>query len=333
MIRGDCPRALVLRALGLGDLLAGVPALRALRRALPEHRIVLAAPEVLRPLVELVHAVDDLLPTGELEPVTWTGPPPDVAVDLHGNGPASKRLLEALEPRRLVAFAGPGGDGRFVDGPTWDADEHERSRWCRLVEDAFGVTSDPTDLRLADPDREPLRTGAVVVHVGAASASRRWPEDRFAQVARAVHARGFRVLLTGSAAEVPVMEQVQGAAGLPATAVARGTDLLDLAALVSRAALVLCGDTGMAHLASAYATPSVVMFGPTPPHRWGPPPDGPHDVLWHGTGVGDPHAAEPDPALLRISVPEVLERVEVRLATPSSERLQPAARRSTRPSA
>jgi ADP-heptose:LPS heptosyltransferase len=117
------------------------------------------------------------------------------------------------------------------------------------------------------------------------------------------------------------------------SAVARGTDLQDLAALVARAELVLCGDTGVAHLASAYATPSVVLFGPTPPHRWGPPEDGPHDVLWHGTGVGDPHDDEPDPALLRITVDEVLARVAVRLGWPSEEHPLPAAQRSSRPSA
>jgi ADP-heptose:LPS heptosyltransferase len=307
------PRALVLRALGLGDFLAGVPALRGLRRALPGHRLVLAAPAALRPLVDLSDTVDELLVTGELEPIPWSGPRPEVAVDLHGNGPASKRLLEALEPARLVAFAGPGGDGRLVEGPDWDPDEHERRRWCRLVEHAFGVPADPTDLRLAVPDRKPPATDAVLVHVGAASGSRRWPEERFAAVARALTGHGCRVVLTGSPAELPARERVRVAAGLPADAIPSDTDLEDLAALVAHARYVVCGDTGMAHLASAYATPSVVLFGPTPPHRWGPPEDGPHDVLWHGTGVGDPHADAPDPALLEITVDEVLAAAEARL--------------------
>ncbi|NEA79391.1 glycosyltransferase family 9 protein, partial [Actinospica acidiphila] len=52
------PRVLVLRALGLGDLLAGVPALRALRRGFPGHEIVLAAPAGLAPVAEATGAVD-----------------------------------------------------------------------------------------------------------------------------------------------------------------------------------------------------------------------------------------------------------------------------------
>jgi ADP-heptose:LPS heptosyltransferase len=80
---------------------------------------------------------------------------------------------------------------------------------------------------------------------------------------------------------------------------------------VARAGLVLCGDTGVAHLATAYATRSVLLFGPTPPDRWGPVIDPElHTVLWHGnerrSSVGDPHAASIDPLLADISVDEVL---------------------------
>jgi len=312
-------RALFLRALGLGDYLTGVPALRAARRALPGHELVLAAPEVLEPLVTLSGAVDRLLPAGELAPVPWTGPPPQLAVDLHGSGPASRRLLDALVPDRLVAFHGAG--------PPWDADEHERARWCRLVSWALDVETDPDDLLLDRPPA-PREPGVVVVHPGAAYGSRRWPADRFARVARWAAGAGERVVVTGGPAEVGLADRVRDLAGLPPEASLAGrTDLAALAALVAHARLVVCGDTGVAHLASAFATPSVVLFGPTPPRRWGPPASGPHSVVWHGTNVGDPHGDRPDPALLRVTPAEVVELAEVRLA---AGRAQPRVEPSTR---
>jgi ADP-heptose:LPS heptosyltransferase len=82
--------------------------------------------------------------------------------------------------------------------------------------------------------------------------------------------------------------------------------LLELAAVVGGARLVISGDTGVAHLASAYGTPSVVLFGPVSPARWGPPTDPRHQVVWHGDGTGNPHAAIMDPALGRITVAEVV---------------------------
>jgi ADP-heptose:LPS heptosyltransferase len=69
-------------------------------------------------------------------------------------------------------------------------------------------------------------------------------------------------------------------------------------------------DTGAAHLATAYATPSVVLFGPAPVARWGPPA-GPHVVLTdEQLRVGDVFATEPDPALLAVSPEDVLAAAE-----------------------
>src|SRR5690606_6854123 len=74
-------RLLVLRALGLGDLLAGVPARRARRRGFPGHELVMAAPAGLAPVAGATGAVDRLLPAsapGRAVPAAldWTGPPP-----------------------------------------------------------------------------------------------------------------------------------------------------------------------------------------------------------------------------------------------------------------
>ena len=101
------PVALALRALGLGDFLTGLPALSLLKQALSDHSVVLAAPAVFAPLVPYVRAIDGLLPAGELMPLNRDYAGVDVAVDLHGKGPESRRLLADLQPGRLVAFADP----------------------------------------------------------------------------------------------------------------------------------------------------------------------------------------------------------------------------------
>ncbi|MGI8887514.1 MAG: glycosyltransferase family 9 protein [Nocardioidaceae bacterium] len=300
------PVALVLRALGLGDLLAGIPAMRAVCRALPHHEIVLATPRALQPLVELAQVADRVLPSAGLDPLTWKGEPPSVAVNLHGKGPHSHRVLLDLHPRRLIAFA---DEGERVAGPKWRGDEHEVDRWCRLIEESLEVPVDRLDLRLADPPLASPIDRAVVFHPGAAHSSRRWPVERFAQVAAWALSQGWPVAVTGSEAERPLAERVCDRAGLPKESMLAGrTQVLELAALVSSARLVVSGDTGVAHLASSYATPSLVLFGPVSPALWGPPrgPGHPHVALWHGDRAGETWADEVDPALLSITVAEVL---------------------------
>lgn len=309
---GRAPTVLVLRALGLGDLLTAVPALRALRAHHPHHRLALAAPGCFTGLAGLVGGIDTVVPAhGPVAP-PWSGRPPDLAVNLHGSGPESIAALRALRPRRLWTHAHPGHPG--PEGPAWRPDLHEVERWCRLL-DHYGLRADPADLCLDRPSAPCPRPGAVVVHPGAAHPARRWPEDRFARVARHLADRGRDVVVTGTPRERGGAVRVARAAGLGEHAVLAGrTGLEELAALVAGAALVVCGDTGIAHLATAYATPSVVLFGPTPPALWGPPAHRTcHVVLWKGR-VGDPFGTRTDPGLLGIGAESVIGAAERLLA-------------------
>jgi ADP-heptose:LPS heptosyltransferase len=305
----------VLRALGLGDLLTAVPALRGLRSAFPDAELVLGTSPVYEPLVALAHVVDRVCPVSGLGEIPPRQHAPVVAVNLHGKGPQSTRLLRSLEPGRLVAFAHPE-EGNA--GPAWNPDEHEVARWCRLVAETLQVPVDPGDLRLATPATAPVARDIVVVHPGAAHAARRWPAARFAEVAAWACARGHGVVVTGSADERLLASGVAHEAGLGDDAVLAGRlTLTQLAALVCAARLVVCGDSGVSHLATAYRTPSVTLFGPTPPRLWGPPDDSRHVVLWNGTGSGDPFADVVDPALLTISTEQVIGAVDGLLATPA----------------
>jgi ADP-heptose:LPS heptosyltransferase len=298
----------LLRPLGLGDFLTGVPAYRAVARAYPHARRTLAAPAALAPLLPLVgDALTELVATQPLAPLAPALRRADLAIDLHGRGPASHRVLLASEPRRLAAFA-HAEIPESAGGAAWRADEHEIARWCRMLETA-GIPADPRDLALLPPapPADPAHRQAVIVHPGAASAARRWPADRFAAVARAARQRGDRVVVTGDAHEIALARTVAQAAALPDACVLAGrTSLAQLASVVAAAKLVVCGDTGIAHLATAFGTPSIVLFGPITPAAWGPPADRPqHTALWRGWH-GDPHGTVLDPGLAEITVDDVL---------------------------
>lgn len=295
---GTRPVALALRALKLGDLLVAVPALHALRREFPEHELVLAVPGWLEPIARLVGGIDTLLPTPGLdEPLPLAARAVDVAANLHGNGPESRAIVDALAARVTIAH------GARVP---WRDGIHERERWAGLLA-GHDIPADPLDLAISAPDVPNPAQGAVVVHVGAFYGARAWPVVRFAEVARALTADGFRVVVTGGSADVPRARDVARLAGLGADDVFAGrADLTEFAAIVAGATAVCTADTGAAHLASAYRTPSVVIFGPAPVEEWGPPP-GPHIALTDASlRRGDVFASDPDPALLAVTAEDVI---------------------------
>ncbi|MGO4147451.1 glycosyltransferase family 9 protein [Paenarthrobacter sp. YAF11_1] len=305
----DQPLLLALRALKLGDLLVAVPALRGLHRAFPEHRILYAAPAWIAGALELVGGIHHLPTPGLDDPLTVPRATVDIAVNLHGNGPESRRRIEELQANRVVAHASAD-----ADGPEWITGIPERERWTRLL-NWHGIDADPLDYRLNRPAVRSPRPGATVIHVGAAYGSRLWPVERFADVAVQLAAAGHEVVLTGGTSERARAEETAALAKLKGATLDDGLlagrqGLAEFAATIADARLVVSADTGAAHLASAYGRPSVVLFGPAPVEEWGPPP-GPHVVL---TAVelrrGDVFAADPDPALLAVSVRDVMDAVE-----------------------
>jgi ADP-heptose:LPS heptosyltransferase len=303
----DRPILLALRAIKLGDLLVAVPALHALRREFPDHRIVLATTGWLEPMVGLVGTVDEVLPTpGLSQPLRVEPGVVEVAVNLHGRGPESGGLLAAIEPRRLIAHRPDD-----PDGPEWVDGVLERYRWTRLLVE-HGIPADPEEVGIDFPEIPPSVRDAAVVHVGAFYGARHWPADRFAEVAARLRAAGHRVVLTGGDVERERALDITSRAGLDEDDVFAGRlDLVEFAAVVAAARLVVTVDTGAAHLASAYGIPSVVIFGPAPPEEWGPPESGPHVVLTDASvRRGDVFSAEPDPALLAVTVDDVLAAVE-----------------------
>ncbi|MBF6204151.1 MULTISPECIES: glycosyltransferase family 9 protein [Nocardia] len=306
---------LALRAHGLRELLTAVPALRALHDARPRHRLVLAAPGWLRPVVDLADCVDELHATPMAGGLRWNAPPPTFAVNLHDAGADSIRALLATDPERTITHRHKGFP--LVPGPLWEPGLHETVRWCRLLEWA-GIAADPARLDITPPPESTGERRSIVVYPGGAPA-RRWPAERFAAVAAGLRDWGCSVHVVGSAADRPLARAVAEQAGLPETSVLAGQlTLRQLAVAVADASLVLSGDTGVGHLATAFGTPSVLIFGPDSPTIWGPPPERvAHTALWAGL-VGDPLSDTPAAGLSMISAAEVLAAADRQLSEHAS---------------
>ena len=136
------PETLVLRALKLGDLLVAVPAIHAIRRARPDHRLVLAVPGWLGPIVDLISGVDALHPTPGLDaPLDIAPGRVHTAINMHGNGPESRAVIDALDAPHVVAHGG--------SGPAWLDGILERWRWSGSW--AFGMPGDPDEVAITRP--------------------------------------------------------------------------------------------------------------------------------------------------------------------------------------
>jgi ADP-heptose:LPS heptosyltransferase len=128
--------------------------------------------------------------------------------------------------------------------------------------------------QFAAPDGRP----AVVLFPGASARQKRWPTSHFARLAQGLHQR-YRLVLAGSAADGEYARHIQRAAGaaVPIENMCGQTNLLELAALLSQATLLISNDTAAAHLAVQLSTPCLVLmmgenygkFFPYPPdlHR------------------------------------------------------------------
>lgn len=300
-------RIAVFRALVLGDMLCAVPALRALKAAWPQAELTLIGLPWAAELAERLPMVDRFIEfpgyPGLPETVADLAAVPgfmrrmqeeafDLLIQLHGSGSITNPLLAACGARHTAGFVEPGRyvpeSGLFI---AWPEQGHEIDRLLTLV-DHLKVPRCGTALEfpVTDSDRIELASlwpgayGAqpyVCVHAGAQLPSRRWPPERFAQVADALAERGCTVVLTGTAGEAVLIDAVQRAMSHPAVDLSGKTDLWTLGALIERASLLVCNDTGVSHLAAALGTPSVVVSSGADVARWAPFDRQRHQVLWH----------------------------------------------------
>ena len=293
-------RFLIICLGGVGKVVNALPVLHALRTAWPESETGWLVEEEMAPLLRGHPELDRIheVPRAEWKALSWwerrramkaftrrlgwAGY--TVVVDLHGNR-SSAGFARASRAAVRVTYAPPEGVAlgrryytcRILPSPhVRHVAERNLSLLVPLaVRRAEPVCVFPDLLRareraLAKFDPSP-DGGYAVLHPGASEASRRWPVDSYAELARGIGTDlSLGVFVTASGdVERSRAEGVAKAAGVTAR-VAPALELDELAGFVSGAALFVGGDAGPMHLASGLGVPTVGVFGPTDPERKGP---------------------------------------------------------------
>jgi len=283
---------LIVRLGALGDIVHAVPAAAALRNAFPDARIDWLVEARHRPMVDLVSVIDRAIVLERPSIAGWLDVSRrmrevryDVAIDFQGLM-KSAVLARASGARRVIGFsiwhlrekgARPFYSEIHRDTPAERADHIVRQNLALLR--SLGVTDVTIRFPLADVSSRALeeiysvlggRHPFALINPGAAWPNKRWPPDRFGEIAGFLRdVRGLTSFVLWGPGEEGLAGAVVETSG-GAARVAPPTRLADLLALSRAASLMVSGDTGPLHIAAAVGTPTVSLFGPTDPQRNGP---------------------------------------------------------------
>jgi heptosyltransferase I len=162
-----------------------------------------------------------------------------------------------------------------------------------------------------DPDAENKIAGFTadvndfaILNPGAGWGAKRWPVERYGQVAKELAKDGLCSLINYGPGEEELAVAVEAAGEGAARKIS--CSISELIALTRRARLFIGGDTGPMHLAAALKIPVVAMFGPTNPARNGP--FGTRSTVLRSASSMTDHTRrrEPEQGLLEITVGEVV---------------------------
>ena len=338
----DLLRVLIVRVGAMGDVLHGLPAVTALRRALPQcfvgwaieprwSALLATAGARVRgaemPVVDRVHLVrtrdwkrrpfsaqtvrEIAALRRELRAERY-----DVCVDLQGSIRSGVIGWMAGTERYVGANAPREGLAAMLYGELVEVKARHVIRGaCELVGAGVRVRLNAAAVELPrDPEAErwcedmlsgiTAGKGCVLLCPGAGWGAKQWPAARYAELARRLGAAGWPVLVNSGSAEGEGVATISETLGAQAVR----CDVGQLIALSRRMSLVVGGDTGPVHMAAALGRPVVALFGPTDPDRNGPAfPGATAKVLRHASSTSDYRRhARAETGLSRIEVDEVL---------------------------
>jgi len=285
-------RVLVIRLRSIGDTVLATPALFALKRFLPHAQVDILVEDWVAPLLSSHPHVDNVIQlergglakrmsaAREIRAARY-----DVVYNLHG-GTTATFLARASGARYRVGFKTyQYAKLHTVLAPSplllWgQQNTHSVEQQLALLGWTGVPVSDRPRTRLGIA---PEAAGSVIRHLAAAGladrkiallhpaaafATKRWATKNFARVAEHLAERGYAPVAIVASNEKEIIDELVNEASVPILSL--DLSLPEVSALASRAQLFVGNDSGIAHIAAAVGTPSVVIFGSSNVAHWHP---------------------------------------------------------------
>jgi lipopolysaccharide heptosyltransferase II len=288
-------RVLVVRLRSIGDTVLATPSLTALKRFLPNAEIDILLEDWVAPLLVGHKHVANVITAGKtlaekLNTARAIGKRKyDVVFNLHG-GSTSTFLTYATGAKHRVGYEGYRYPFLYTDLLSSSADFWERSPTHSAEQQLalLGSVGVPVDDlprsslpgNTADVSGRPVPDRFALFHPTAAFETKTWPIENFARVAEQLYERGIETVAVAAKNEPEVLEKLRTESGIPLTTFDDLT-LPEITALASKAKLFVGNDSGIAHIAAALNTPTVVIFGSSNRDHWYPWTDAPNEIVFN----------------------------------------------------
>jgi predicted lipopolysaccharide heptosyltransferase III len=295
-------RVLVVRLRSIGDTVLSTPSLFALRRFLPNAQIDVLLEDWVAPVLEGSNLVDSVISIKkgsvsrlgtalELRRKNY-----DVVFNLHG-GTTSTFLTRFTGARHRVGYANYQYSSLYTDllsssSDFWSEEKtHSAEQQLALLGFAGVPVSDRPRSRLtvrADANEAvaaQLEANGIsaekfaLIHPSTAFVTKQWAPENYARVAEYLAAAGVKRVAVATRTETETLSKVIDSSRVPIVSFDDLT-LPQITALASRAEVFIGNDSGIAHIAAAVGTPTVVIFGSSNRDHWRPWTDAPNEIVF-----------------------------------------------------
>ncbi|CAN5343714.1 putative lipopolysaccharide heptosyltransferase III [soil metagenome] len=310
-------RVLVVKLRSIGDTVLSTPSLIALRRFLPDAEIDILLEDWVAPLLEGFEAVDKVISVGKgsLERVrvalALRRRKYDVAFNLHGGTTATFFTAASLAKHRvgyadyqysflynhLLSSASDFWKTEFThsaeqqlallgfvgvpveDRPKTRLDVSTSASESLLKKFPAETQTQQNEGSTADVsgshDGEPF----ALLHPSSLFTTKQWPTENFARTVEFLAEKGLKAIAVTSKNENNALDDLKRESKVPITTF-DDLSLPEITALASKASLFVGNDSGIAHIAAAVQTPSVVIFGSSNRNHWRPWTDAPNEIVF-----------------------------------------------------